>query len=301
MPKRPEGRERERPRKMETKEIIRSFWERFPEIAKQLIEKHLDLRNPSNQRLFENPDDPKEHTPEWHQWGIITHTKMFEKYYREEMPRFLKEWGVEDDVRQVLEEKIDGMSKDELLNMSIPFHDLGKFTKRTLKTRKDGSVYPTYVRHEQASGEIIRWPAFSGMLRREYGLTGKQIEYIARCAELHYELAIVRDVAKRSDMGYSFAFARSEGFREKAKDLLSRFPGFELEIGLLYLADSLAKTDIRIMADDDAPIAPQEDDIRRTLSERGLDPKLISVVKQLPISRAVVEHYLKLWAKTVEH
>lgn len=282
----------------ETREITASLWEKLPTIAKDLIQKSQDLSDERNKNFFENPDDFLEHEPNWHQWGVITHTKMFEKFYREKIPQYLEQWGVSDKAQQQISEQIDGISKDQLLNMAVPFHDLGKFTERRLKREEDGSISASFKKHEAASGKIIRTPEFSGMLKQEYGLTDAQIEYIARCAELHYELGIVRDEAKKSDLGYTLAFAKSDAFRDRAKQLMAQHPDFQLEVGMLFLADSLAKTDIRIEGNTDEQIESQDASVQEALKERGLNPKLIKAVKQLPINRAVAETYLKVWAET---
>ncbi|MEK7568403.1 MAG: hypothetical protein AAB498_02130 [Patescibacteria group bacterium] len=293
-----EGRQQETGKRLKTKKIMASIWEKFPVIAKDLIQKSQDLSDDRNKNFFENPDDFLEHEPNWHQWGIITHTKMFEKFYRKEISQYLKRWEVNDKSEIKMSEEIDGISKDQLLNMAIPFHDLGKFTERKLKREDDGSISASFKKHETASGKIIRTPEFSGTLKQEYGLTDAQIEYIARCAELHYELGIIRDEAKKSDMGYTLAFARSDVFKERAKQLMALHPDFKLEVGMLFLADSLAKTDIGVEGDTDEQIESQDSSIKETLQKRGLNPKLIKAIKQLPVNRAVVETYLKVWAET---
>ncbi len=75
-------------------EIIDALWSRLLDIAKDLIGKTQDLSQERNRRFFEHPDDPQEHAPEWHQWGILTHTKMFEKFYKEELLGYLIQWNV---------------------------------------------------------------------------------------------------------------------------------------------------------------------------------------------------------------
>ena len=134
------------------------------------------------------------------------------------------------------------------------------------------------------------------MLKQEFGLTDAQIEYIACCAELHYELGIVREMAKKSDLGYTLAFAHSTAFHEHAEQLMVRYPDFQLEVGVLFLADSLAKTDTRIESGSDEQIGDQGPVITELLKKRNLNPKLINAVKQLPINRTVAETYLKIWA-----
>ena len=83
------GRQQEIGKRPETREIIVSFWDKLPAIAKDLIQKSQDLSDERNRNFFENPDDFLEHEPNWHRWGVITHSKMFEKFYREEILQYL--------------------------------------------------------------------------------------------------------------------------------------------------------------------------------------------------------------------
>ncbi len=271
-------------------EIIESFYKRFPIIAKDLIKKNQDLSDEKNKKFLDNPDDPSQHEPRWHQWGIITHTKMFEKAYNEETLKYLEQWGIYNEVQNQMSEEIDSVSKDQLLRIAILFHDLGKFTTRKIKEKLF-----SFKEHEIASGEIIRSSEFSAMLKQEYNLTDAQIEYIAQCAELHYVFGVIRDQAKKSN-GYNFAFIQSDEFKEQIKQILTQYPNFQLEIGLLFLADTLGKTDIRIEGKDDEEIESQEAAINKILEVKGLDPNFINGIKQLPVTCAIMEIYLKMWA-----
>ncbi len=275
-------------------EIISSLWQKLPTIAKDLILQTQDISEPRNKIFFDNPDNYLEHEPNWHQWGIITHTKMFEKFYHQEIPAYIEDWGIKEKVDSYMSEEIDGMNKEVLLNMSIPLHDLGKFTMRRLKKEEDGSISTSFKKHEVESGRIIRSIKFSEMLKKEYNVTAAQIEYIARCAELHYELGIVRDEAKKSKMGYTLIYAQSDEFAERAKQLQEQHTGFGLEVGILFLADSLAKTDIRLNNDTDKDLSAQEQKTKELIVQRGLNPKLIKAVMQLPVNREIAKTYLSI-------
>jgi len=282
-------------KKPEINQIIDNLWDALPALASDLIARNQDLSIPKNKRFQENPDDPSEHEPNWHQWGIITHTKYFERFYREEVSRKIKEWDINDAVSEHMNEEIDGVSKEGLLNIAVPLHDLGKFTERTLE-EDSGEIKQSFKKHEAASGRIIRGE-LADKMRDEYNLTSAQIEYIARCAELHYELGKVRDKGKKSEFGYTMRFAESDEFREHAKDIMDEYKDFAPEVGLLFLADSLAKTDIRLPVQTDDDIENQDEAIKKTLMERELNPKLIRGVKQLPVNVHVAKHYLQQWAE----
>src|SRR3989338_5235375 len=113
------GREEGFKKKREIKDAVASLWEKFPDIAKNLIQNSQDLSEEKNRNFFENPDDPLAHEPNWHQWGIITHTKMFEKFYLEEIPKYLTKWGVLEKARNQMSKEIDGISREQLLNVAI--------------------------------------------------------------------------------------------------------------------------------------------------------------------------------------
>lgn len=276
----------------ELTETIDSLWEKLPDLGRELIRENQDLTNDRNQRFLDNPDDYLEHKPRWHQWGIITHSKMFDRAYNEEVPQYLQEWNCQEKIQNALEEKIDGVSKKDLLHLVAIFHDLGKFSTRKLSSSPFSA---SFSGHEKASGEIIRAPEFSAMLRDDYHLTDAQIEYIASGAELHYELGTVRDAARKS-VGYNLEFPQQKIFKNKIQEIADAHPNYQLEIGLLFLADSLAKTDIRIVGDADRDIADQESAINHLIAQRGLNPKLITAIKQLPVNCAVAKAYLENWS-----
>ena len=278
-------------------EIVVSITDKLPSIAKSLISQNQDLSEEINRTFFENPDDPQEHGPKWHQWGIITHTKMSIKAYTEEVPQYLSQWGILDKIKLETTEKIDNLSKDQLLRIAILFHDLGKFSERKLKNGENNSLSFSFKNHEIASGKIIRSPEFSEMLKQEYGLTTPQIEYISQCAELHFELGFMRDEAKKSDLGYTINFVNSDLFEKFLEGFFLQHQKLHMEMGLLFFVDSLAKTDIRTEARTDQEIETRNRSIQQVLKKRNLDSKLIEAVKQLPINFSVVEKYLKRWAK----
>jgi hypothetical protein len=55
----------------------------------------------------------------------------------------------------------------------------------------------------------------------------------------------------------------------------------------------LAKTDIVIEAKTDQEIENNTQQIKQTMQDRGLDPKLIRAIKQAPINIAVAKKYFE--------
>jgi len=266
----------------------------LPNLARVFILNNHNFSEEDNKKFFDNPDDPLEHKPKYHQWGIITHTKMFDKFYNKEVLEYLEDWEIMDFVMDKMIQKIDGLEKYNLLNIVIPLHDLGKFVARKIKTEDDGSISYSFEGHEIASGKLIREnDVLSIILRHGYYLTDAQMEYIARCAELHYTLGVVRDRAKKLEMGYSFKFTKSASIFEWTMEIFENYPDFAIEIGILFLADCLAKTDIHIEANSDAEIGAQDLSIKEMIQERGLDARLIGAIKQLPVSVEVAKIYLQ--------
>ncbi len=72
----------------ESIEIIEDeLFTQLPDIAKRII----NTEDPRNKNFHENPDDPIEHAPDWHQFGIIGHTKQFSKVYKTKAQDLMKE------------------------------------------------------------------------------------------------------------------------------------------------------------------------------------------------------------------
>ncbi len=288
------GVDHEQPR--DIRDITEDLFGRLPQIGRQLSEKYLDQSIESNRRFTENPDDPADHKPDWHQWGLITHMKMVEKSLREQVPAHLEEWGIKEQVMEHMDEKIGNRSKWELMQIALPLHDVGKFATRQVKEKPGGEVKWNYIGHEKKSAEIIHFPAFSDMLRREYGLSSEQIAYVAKCAEHHYDLGLPRDKGW-SPKNSAFAHVEGPVFEQHAAALRKEFAGFEPELGVLFLADSLGKTNIHIEAESDEEVEAQQPEVLRKINEEGLDPRITQLINQTPINVATSRRFLKSWAE----
>ena len=214
-------------------DTIDTIDDRLEEIARSVIQQHLDTSDPENQDFLETPDDPVQHQTRWHQWGILTHTRKFLQLFESDVPRYLKEWGLEGCVDQVLSRRIDGSLRRDLLKIAILLHDIGKFA-----VRFRGRYRFHFTGHETSSGHIIRHE----LQLEEYGLTPAQIAYIARTAEDHFVLALARREA-RERSGYDRAFVQSAEFVQVCRDIQARHPDDYVEVGVLFLGDSLAKAD----------------------------------------------------------
>lgn len=231
-------------------------------------------------------DSPKQHQPNWHQWGIITHTRNFLKMYDNEVKQYLKEWNRLEAIEKHFLEEIDSIPKSKLVYLGILLHDIGKFRKNYTKKLNRRVIY-TFNKHEIYSQKIIQNDLYS-LLHKYYGLTDKQIEYIAMCARYHFELGFIREIGKKSKYGYSVAFAKSQEFKDALLNTLKSFKEYKIEVGVLFLADSCAKTDIVFKNN------RSDKNILKDIKQLGLNPKLIQAVKQKPINLEIAKSYFDL-------
>ena len=211
--------------------IARSIDQELAEIARSTIRKHLDLSDPTNQEFLREPDGLEQHQARWHQWGILTHTRVFLQHFDEDIPCYLQQWHLWDKVCSILDRQIDGVPRSALLRISILLHDIGKFAART----HSGPNFH-FTKHERLSGQIVRSELDLG----RYHLTPAQVEYIAMTAEDHFVLALIRKRAR--EVGeYDAAFVDSPSFADISRRIKSDHPDDFAEIGILFLGDSLAK------------------------------------------------------------
>lgn len=212
-------------------EVASSLDTDLPELARSVIRRHLDLGEDANRAFLAHPDDRYQHQHHWHQWGILTHTRVFLRMLDEDVPAYLREWGLWQPVNERLSRPIDGVERWRLLRIAVLLHDIGKFAVRT---RGRDSFH--FQHHERLSGEIIRHELDLGAV----GLTPAQIEYVALTAEDHFVLGLVRKRAR--DQGeFSLEFTASPAFDALCAQIIAGHPGDAIEIGVLFLGDSLAK------------------------------------------------------------
>ena len=269
--------------------IINEIDKNLENIAKKIVQKEINMEQDylirqEKEQFLSNLDSIEQHQPNWHQWGIITHTRNFIKMYNDEIKQYLKSWNLHNKIEKYMAKEIDGISKSKLINLAILLHDIGKFQKNY--NIKNNQVFYNFNKHEQYSKNIILGDLYF-LLNKHYKLTDTQIEYIAMCAKYHFELGFIRAFAKESKYGYSIEYAKSVEFRENVFSMLSRFRDYKIEVGLLFLADSFAKTDIAYNNREDS-------EILKELKDRNLNVKLINAVKQKPINIEIAKSYLSV-------
>jgi hypothetical protein len=194
-----------------------------------------------------------------------------------------------DQIATLLGEKIDGVAKGALLEPGLLLHDIGKFAVRS----PDGQPGKySFAGHEVASGIIIGGNLVHDRLTAS-GLSPSQIEYLAKCGRLHYELGHVRKAAKSSGE-YDLAFVQSDAFKAAAKKILDTHPDFGLEVPLLFLADNLSKVRTRLNAETDEQLKASQERVAADMAAEGR-PELTRAVLQLPVNVAVGRAYLRLY------
>ena len=268
------------------------LYEELPHIAREFIlsDRYQQPDEPYRTAFADHPDDPLMHNPSWHQWGVVSHTRTVGHYLAEVVPAQL---GEEDRKLGLAEERIDGICKWELLLLSVPAHDWGKFCLRQFEGEKTaGRPKFGFAEHEAESGRLVRLRSDRLIAR---GLTSAQVEYVARAAELNFELGKLRKTAKSSG-GYTMAWTSSPSFAAAARAVALSQPGFEREMGLLFLADNWGKTDLLAAAEarTDEEIEGFRPQLEATIAERGLHPGLLGAGLQLPVNLAVGRRYLEL-------
>jgi len=280
-------------------EIVQNLHNMLPGIATGLVERSQDMSDPANQAFAQEPDNPNSHSPKWHQLGVVSHSYEFGRAMRESIPAYLQEWGLAQSVDTALSEEVDGVPKRQLLQAVSLLHDVGKFTARKItRDPTTGAVSTSFEDHEVHSGEIVRGE-LSPVLT-DWGLSPHQIDYIATCTELHFELGKVRRVSKAVG-GYTMAFIDTPEFRATAQEIIDTHPDYALEIGLQFIADSLSKTEVvprSGVGSTDQEIEQERPWVSAELERKHLDPRLVNQAMQQPINLKVTKAYLTQWADT---
>src|SRR5689334_22587369 len=99
------------------------FQARFERLSRDLLELGRELipRSPTaSEQWLANPDSVEEHKPEWHQWGIVTHSRLFTKFLVTHIPEAFRQ--VDPAIAATLAKreqmKIDGMSRWQLMQIA---------------------------------------------------------------------------------------------------------------------------------------------------------------------------------------
>ncbi len=273
---------------MNIERAIEDLNQNLPALSRQIIRQNLDMSEELNQFFYKYPNSPDAHFPKWHQWGIITHTRVFHNRYHTEVPELLSAWSLRKPINRYLSTQIDNIPKKQLLELSIVLHDIGKFSSR--QTTCENTLKFSFKDHEYYSAQLIQ--NMSPILSRQYGLTTKQVNYISDCAGLHYKLGNIRADLKKSNHGFNLSTVNSPVIDSYLDNIYVQYPDYAVEIGILYLGDSLAKNNFRMSVRTDLDIELQRPVFTEKIVNAKLPPDLIDSVKQMPVNTLLSRIYL---------
>ncbi len=261
---------------MNERYIASLFEEELPAIIKEIAMAH------NIPEYAENPDFLDKRLIRWHQFGLLEHTRRVRKSFLKELPQILKSWSVDRKITVLLSERIGGIKKQHLLEMSIPFHDLGKII--CLHDLQENR------KHEFLSAAIVD---FLSPRLKSAGLEDKGIAYIRRCVETHDIVGKeVRD--KLTGGGHSsLEYLSGEGAGDICRTLPARYEDIKLEAGIYFICDTLGKVGMRIKAETDSEISKGEKQVIEYLAKNHLPEDLKLGIMQLPINLKVAELYMR--------
>lgn len=268
-------------------QIINEISLNLEDIAKSIVAKEIVIEKDNliklyKQQFFMEIDCNKQHKYNWHQWGILTHSRNCMMMYDDEISTYLNDWNVVETINKHLSEEIDNIKKSKLIYLGILLHDLGKFKKRYI-IEPNNKVKWSFNQHELYSQQIILEELYP-LLHNHYQLSQKQIEYISICARYH---GLIRHIIKRSNLNYSSEFIQSKKFKTLLMNELLPLIEYKIEIGLLFFADLCAKTDVSFQHKSDI-------EILNDIEARKLNPKLLHAVRQKEESIEVVKQYFRI-------
>ncbi len=250
--------------------MIDKLLERLPTLASYLVDES-----------WQDINDPREHEPDWHQWGVLEHTRRVQATMATEVPIFCLAWGLPF-IQELKAEFIRHEPKWTLLLIACVVHDLGKWAGR--RVNATGSY--SFKGHEAVSEQLIRHDPHVRQFLLAARLSTEQIDYIATVAGLHYELGKLRQIGCQQG-NFDPVFLESARFQTECETIFHRHRDYVREIGLIFLADSLAKVEFR-------PGLESLSEIEAKILAQGLSPKLIKAVHQVPLNIAMCRKYM-LW------
>ena len=275
------------------------YVERINNCEKDLLQiaNHLIPLTAENNEFGNNPDDPQEHSPQRHEFGIITHSKKSIVHFSRRN-QYIKDKNIKEKIDSKLQETIDGKTKLELLATAFEFHDIGKFLRNMPTSEAQKIGVDPFPGHEKIWEDLaVHDETVQKIINENYHLTPDQLKYVARCIGLHYEFAKVRDAAKKTPWGYNLKFVQSPECEKIFETIKNSNPDYAIEVWLLFLCDSLAKTDITIYGKDDEELTSKFAWVAEKLYKKKLPPELINTVIQKPVSTTLAKKYLEyiLW------
>lgn len=250
----------------------------LPEIIREIAKQYCI------KEYIENPDFLEKRLVKWHQFGLVSHSKRVRKIFLNDLKYFILEKNLYEKIHNNLTEKVNGIAKKTLLEISIPLHDLGKI----IVLRDKG-----LNREHEFHSEKLLYENFLKSKLKSLGLSDQHFRYISKYVKNHDIVGKkIRDKLKSEGNLNLESLSTKEVF-EKCRKVASEYSDIKTELGIYYFCDSFGKTDILIDADTNEEIFRQEKNIERTLEKRNLSNHLKYAVMQLPVNIKLAEIYLK--------
>lgn len=265
---------------MQSSDIANKIEKQLPELIVQ-IAKQYDIKP-----FIENPNFAEPRLVKWHQFGLLEHTQKVREAYLTKIDTktdaFLENLGITKIIDTHFNDKISGLKKYELLDISIPLHDLGKIIAYS-DSRNNRE-------HELLSVLLMEEDILKNFLNK-MGLLNEHLRYIKSCVGLHDILGKkLRDELKHAGkLKPEFLF--SDETKSLCKKIANDYSEFKYEIGIYFLCDSLGKTDILIPHGDNPAV--YEKKIISELERKKLPADLKWGVMQLPINLKLTESYFR--------
>ncbi len=237
--------------------------EQLPEIIKKIAGDN------GIKEYYENPDFSDERLKKWHQYGLLTHTRKTRIAFSERLENILKSNGLYEEVNKKLQEKVEGVDKKTLLEISIVLHDLGKVI--CLHDKSENR------KHEFISAVLLDAGFLKNKLRG-MGLENRHISYIRRCVETHGVIGKeIRGELKAKEQ-LKLEYLDCDEVKKKCMELAKKYEDVSIEAGLFFICDSLGKFDISNV---------------ENFKNKELDEELKYGIMQQPINLKLGQIYLK--------
>ena len=188
----------------------------------------LARKSPSYSVEFEEQlDDVAQHSIKWHQFGILTHTRLTFDYLRKN--KLYRELDfsrqMQLHIQKHLNKNISDLKKTELLQIASLLHDIGKFKVRFWDDAKQQFKFKG---HEAESAKIAKQ-----YLRNK--LTPAQTAYIYRIILLHDEPLELKKRLKR------MASRTTNQERRLFQNMIKKLGKEAIDILVFFWSDKIAK------------------------------------------------------------
>lgn len=289
--------------------MIHDYFQRLDPDGTLLVDAHGDPARepmhsypriaPEDYDRNDHPDAVTHNYRTFHEFGNFTHPIQVLERWREftqgtsELFNHLNSAIVER-LLQHFAVEVDGMSKAALVEIAIFFHDIAKHISPLYP---DDPRWPPALRnhegHEKIGAHFLRtYKPVREFLANKYGFTPAQIEYVTNCVEHHFALGEARRQRVEHNLPYDYQFTQSEECQRICDQLIANHPDMAVEIGVLFLVDSMGKTTEMYIADSEADYLTYLAELQHRVADGTLEPRLERALTQITLNFQVGKTYL---------